>query len=78
MEKVVTISFEGQNLSKLTNRLNRYDLKKKLTREVALTLPWGYIPVYYHSSQTYLRSRVSVYRTIGPLVSILLLMRLCF
>ena len=47
-------------------------LKKKLTPEVALTLPWGYIHVYYHSSQTsigiYLRSQVSVYRTIGPLV----------
>ena len=49
------------------NGLNLYDLKKKLPTEVAL----GYIHVhtYYHSSGIYLRSQVSVYRTIGPLVS---------
>ena len=48
-------------------------LKKKLIRGVSLTLPWGYIHVNEHYSQTkfigiYLRSQVSVYRTIGPLV----------
>ena len=65
---------KSKTCSKLANGLNLYDLKKKLTPEVALTLPWGYIHVYYHSSQTsnfvgiYLRSQVSVYRTIGPLV----------
>ena len=51
-----------------------FDLKKKLTPGVALSQPWGYIHVYYHSDQTsklvyiYLRFQVSVYRTIGPLV----------
>ena len=43
---------KGKTCSKLAKRLNLYDLKKKLTPEVALTLPWGYIHVYYHSSQT--------------------------
>ena len=68
---------KGKTCNKLANGLimNLYDLKKKLTPDVALTLPWGYIHVYYHSSQNkfigiYLRSQVSVYRTIGPLVLI--------
>ena len=43
---------KGKTCSKLANGLNLYDLKKILTPEVALTLPWGYIHVYYHSSQT--------------------------
>ena len=38
--------------SKLANGKNFYDLKKKLTPGVALTLPWGYIHVDYHSGQT--------------------------
>ena len=43
---------------------------------VALTWPWGYIHVHYHSSQTSLLVyisgfQVSVYRTIGPLVTIM-------
>ena len=41
---------------------NLYDLKKKLTPEVALTLSWGYIHVYYHSSQTSLLIYISVLR----------------
>ena len=59
MGKIVTMSFEGQNLHQLANGLNLYDLKKKLTPEVALTLPWGYIHVYYHSSQTSLLVYIS-------------------
>ena len=50
---------EGKTCSKLTNGLNLYDLKKKLTPEVALTLPLGYIHVYYHSSQTSLLVYIS-------------------
>ena len=33
--------------------MNLYDLKKKLTPDVALTLPWGYIHVYYLVKQVY-------------------------
>ena len=49
---------KGKTCSKLANGLNLYDLKKKLTPEVALTLTWGYIhntilvkPVYWYISQ---------------------------
>ena len=38
---------KSKTCSKLANGLNLYDLKKKLTPEVALTLPWGYIQVMY-------------------------------
>ena len=81
MRKIGKMSFEGKTCSQLANGLNFYDLKKTLTPGVILTLPLGYIYIhaYYHSSQTsllvdiyiyiYLRSQVSVYRTIGPLVS---------
>ena len=62
---------KGKTCSKLANGLNFYDLKKKLTPGVILTLPWGYIHAYYHFSiGIYLRFQVSVYRTIGPLVII--------
>ena len=50
-------------------------LKIKLTAGVHLSLPWGYIHAYDNDSQfigIYPRSQVSVYRTIGPLVYILL------
>ena len=57
MMEIVTMSFECQ--CKLANELNPYDLKKKLTPEIALTLPWGYIHVYYHSSQTSLLVYIS-------------------
>ena len=62
--------------SKLANGLRFYVFKKKLTPGVALTRPWGYIHVHYHSSQTSLLVyisgfQVSVYRTIGPLVTLL-------
>ena len=77
-EKLLKCHLRGKTCSKLANGLNFYDLKKTLTPGVILTLPWGYIYIhaYYHSSQTsllvymniYLRSQVSVYRTIGPLV----------
>ena len=43
----------------MANGLNLYDLKKKLTPEVALTLPWGYIHVYNHSIQTSLLVYIS-------------------
>ena len=49
---------KGKTCSKLANGLNLYDLKKKLTPEAALTLPWGYIhntilvkQVYWYISQ---------------------------
>ena len=47
-----------------------YFMVIKLTPGVHLSLPWGYIHVYDHHSQTYPRSQVSIYRTIGPLVLI--------
>ena len=52
------------------------NLKKKLTPGVVLTLSWGCIHEYDRCSKkkviaVYLRSQVSVYRTIGPLVSYL-------
>ena len=43
---------KGKTCSKLATGLKFYDLKKKLTSGVALTRPWGYIHVYYHSRQT--------------------------
>ena len=36
--------------------------KKKLTAGVALTRPWGYKNVYYHSSQTSLLVYISGFR----------------
>ena len=49
---------KGKTCIKLANGLNLYDLKKKLTPEVALTLTWGYIhntilvkQVYWYISQ---------------------------
>ena len=60
---------KGKTCCKMANGLNFYDLKKTLIPGVILTLSWGYIHAYYHSSiSIYLKSRVSVYRTIGPLV----------
>ena len=45
-------------------------LKIKWTTGVHLSLSWGYIHVYDHKFiSRYLISQVSVYRTIGPLVS---------
>ena len=48
-------------------------LKTRLTSEVIPTLPWGCIHIYENYRQIiigiYLRSQMSVYRTIGPLVS---------
>ena len=60
----------GKTCSKLANGLNFYDLKKKLTPRVVLTLPWGYIHVYYHYSQTSLLEYISGLRGAftGPLV----------
>ena len=52
MGKLLQCHLKGKTCNKLANGLNLYDLKTKLTPEVALTLPWGYIHVYYHSSQT--------------------------
>ena len=48
--KLLQCHLKCKTCSKLANGLNLYDLKKKLTPEVALTLPRGYIHVYYHSS----------------------------
>ena len=58
-EKLLQCHLKGKTCSKLANGLNLYDLKKKLTPEVALTLPWGYIHVYYHSCQTSLLVYIS-------------------
>ena len=60
--KLLQCHLKGKTCSKLANGLNLYDLKKKLTPEVALTLPWGYIHVYYHSSQTSLLVYISGFR----------------
>ena len=57
--KLLQCHLKGKTCSKLTNGLNLYDLKKKLTPEVALTLPWGYIHVYHHSSQASLLVYIS-------------------
>ena len=46
--KLLQCHSKGKTCSKLANGLNLYDLKKKLTPEVALTLPLGYIHVNYH------------------------------
>ena len=45
-------------------------LKTKLT-PVHLSLLWGYIHVYDHNIGIYPRSQVSIYRTIGLLVIML-------
>ena len=45
--KLLQCHLKDKICSKLANGLNLNDLKKKLTSEVALTLPWGYIHVYY-------------------------------
>ena len=58
--KLLQCHLKGKTCSKLENGLNLYDLKKKLTPEVAMTLPWGYIHVYYHSSQTSLLVYISL------------------
>ena len=57
--KLLQYHLKGKTCSKLANGLNLYDLKKRLTPEVVLTLPWGYIHVYYHSSQTSLLVYIS-------------------
>ena len=48
----------GKNV-KLANGLIFYDLKKKLTLGVDLTLSWGYVHLYNHSSQTSLLACIS-------------------
>ena len=57
--KLLQCHLKGKTCSKLATGLNLYDLKKKLTPDVALTLPWGNIHVYYHSSQTSLLVHIS-------------------
>ena len=59
--KLLQCHLKGKTCSKLANGLNLYVLKNKLTPEVALTLPWGYIHVhvYYQSSQTSLLVYIS-------------------
>ena len=60
--KLLQCHLKGKTCSKLANGLKFYDLKKKLTPGVALTRPWGYIHVYYHSSQTSLLVYISGFR----------------
>ena len=50
--KLVKCQLKGKTCSKLANGLNFNDLKKALNTGVILTLPWGYIHAYNHSSQT--------------------------
>ena len=57
--KLLKCHLMGKTLSKLAHGLKFYDLKKKLTPGVVLTLPWGYINVYYHYSQTSLLEYIS-------------------
>ena len=45
----------------MANGLNFYDLNKKLTPGFALTEPWGYIHVYYHSSELSLFVFIDIY-----------------
>ena len=60
--KLLKCHLKGKTCSKLANGLTFYDLKKKLTPVVALTKPWDYIHVYYHSSQTILLVYISGFR----------------
>ena len=85
MGKIVKMSFEGQNFQLIGKWTAVLCFQKEIDSRgcsdqalgapgVALTKPWGYIHGYYHSNQTsllvfYLGFQVSVYRTIGPLVS---------
>ena len=43
--KLLQCHLKGKTCSKLANGQNLYYLKKKVTPENALTLPWGYIRV---------------------------------
>ena len=60
--KLLKCHLKGKTCSKLANGLKFFDLKKKLTPGVALNWPWGYIHVYYHSSQTSLLVYISGFR----------------
>ena len=60
--KLLECHSKGQTCSKFANGLKFYDLNKKLTPGFALTRPWGYIHVYYHSSQTGLLVYISGFR----------------
>ena len=60
--KLLKCHLKGKTFSKLANGLKFYVFKKKLTSGVALTQPWGYIYVYYHSSQTSLLVYISGFR----------------
>ena len=71
MGKIVTMSFEGNTCSKLANGLNLYELKKIDSRgcsDPALGLYTCILPFLSNKFIRYLRSQMSVYRTIGPLV----------
>ena len=57
------MSFKGLNFSKLANGLIFYDLKGINSRVIYM-----YITILVKTVCLYLRSQVSVYRTIGPLV----------
>ena len=59
MGKLLKCHLNGKTCSKLANGLKFYVFKKKLTPGVALTQPWCYIHVYYHSSQTSLLVYIS-------------------
>ena len=60
--KLLKCHLKGKTCSKLANGLKFYVFKKKLTPGVSLTRPWGYIHVYYHSSQTSLLVYISGFR----------------
>ena len=68
MTKMAAMAINTKNLQKSSSLepeakgLKFYDLKKKLTPGVALTRSWGYIHVYYHSSQTSLLVYISGFR----------------
>ena len=70
MLKTVIMTLKGTNFQEMGN-WPFMNLKKKLNTGNILTLSLGYIHVYDKSNKfigIYLRSQVSVYRTIGSLV----------
>ena len=74
MQKTVELTLKGKTFRKWASGQNIYEFEKEINPRGILTLSWGYIHVYDLCSQTsllvniYLRSQVSVYRIISPLV----------
>ena len=79
MQKIVKMTLEGKTSRKWASGQNIYEFE---TEEInprgysdSVLDSWGYVHVYDLYSQTsfigiYLRSQVSVYKTIGPLLKL--------